>query len=112
MNGKKAKALRKLASQYSKEFRPAGLSSQQKLIKTAPNPRYVPGVQNGEPKVFAVTHPGTLRNNTGSARRVYQLIKKQHTAHHTNPDAGVSKFYVSCTIVTTRGLLRYFRHFN
>jgi hypothetical protein len=110
MNGKKAKALRKLTKQYDAEFRPAGYTSSGKLLKWEPNLKWVPG--SLEPKVFKVMHPGTLRNNSGSEWAIYNIVKAQHTAHHSNPAAGVSSFYVADTRVTTRGLLRYFRHFE
>lgn len=110
MNGKKAKALRKLAQQYKGEARPAGYTSDGPLLKKEFNPKYSPG--NGQPKMFTVVHPGTLRNNTGSPRRVYLLIKHQHTEHHRNPLAGRSTFTVADTQVTTRELLRFFRHFQ
>lgn len=78
MNGKKAKALRKLAAENART--PKGVGELRSLhpkgiIKSSPNPKFVEGWATGEPKEFKVLHPGTLAHKPASFGSLYRKLK-------------------------------------
>lgn len=76
MNGKKAKALRKLARQNAQRA-PGYQSGTPKghVIKER-NPKFIVGVANGEPEFHAVLHTGTMRHKPATYGSIYRKLKQ------------------------------------
>jgi hypothetical protein len=103
MNGKKAKALRRLTRVNART--PRGEVVYQSvhpkgLTKTEFNPRFVVGGVG--PKFFVVTHPGTLKHKPASFGSLYHKMKamSKKPGHH---------FEVGGERVTTRQFLAFMR---
>lgn len=76
MNGKKAKALRKLA-RANTQREPGYKSDTPKghVIKER-NPKFIVGVANGEPEFHVVLHSGTMRHKPATFGSLYRKLKK------------------------------------
>lgn len=72
MNGRKARALRRLASRLTTGLPTHQLVSDGAVSKGQPTGRTLP---NGKPEVVYVSHPGTLRHKPTTHRAVYQKLK-------------------------------------
>lgn len=100
MNGKKAKALRKLAKLNAK--RPDGYQSDTPngRVISVRNPKFVVGVANGEPEFHTVLHPGTLRHKPASLDSLYRKLKTESKKPGHYFSIGTEK-------VTTREFLKF-----